>query len=47
MGRVSTELKNKLSKGRLHFSLLDPDPNKIDLEEVEIRAQQLEEYGTE
>jgi len=47
MGTVETLIKNKLRNGKLHFSLIDPDPSKLTLEEIKKRAKLLEKWGSD
>ena len=46
-GKIETLLKNKLRSNKLHFSLIDPDPSKLSLEELKKRAALLEKWGSD
>lgn len=46
-GKIETLVKNMLKSGKLHFSLIDPDPSKLSLEEIKRRAKLLEKWGSD
>jgi len=46
-GKIEKQLLKKLSKRKLHFSLIDPDPQKVSLKSVEETARTLERFGTD
>lgn len=47
IGRIEKQLMKKLSKRKLHFSLIDPDPQKASLKSIEETARTLERFGTD
>jgi len=46
-GKIETLIKNRMRNGKLHFSLIDPDPTKLSLEEIKKRAKLLEKWGSD
>src|SRR3989304_4806508 len=46
-GIVERQLTRKLARRKLHFSLIDPDPEKADAKTVEAIAKKLQEFGTD
>ncbi|MCD6557447.1 MAG: geranylgeranylglyceryl/heptaprenylglyceryl phosphate synthase [Candidatus Aenigmarchaeota archaeon] len=45
--KVFDYIRKKLEKGRLHFSLIDPDPLKQDINDVASKIRILEKLGTD
>ncbi len=47
-GSVESSILGKVARGeKLHVSLIDPDPSKLSMKELEKRAKQLEGWGTD
>jgi len=46
-GKVEQYIYKRLEKGPLHFSLMDPDPNKISTKKIEELAKNLKKIGTD
>ena len=44
---VKEYLKDKLAKGTVHFTLLDPDPAKLDVESAKVIAKRMQDAGTD
>jgi len=44
---VKEYLKEKLAKGTVHFTLLDPDPAKLSVESAKVIAKRMQEAGTD
>lgn len=44
--KVKEFIEKELENGPMHFALFDPDPMKVDLEEISEKAKVLEEIGT-
>ncbi len=47
IGKVEKQLLKKLSKRKLHFSLIDPDPQKNSIKRIQEIAKKLERFGTD
>jgi len=46
LGKVEGMIHDKLAKReKLHFTLVDPDPKKVDIEEFKERVRKMEEWG--
>ncbi|MCD6381631.1 MAG: geranylgeranylglyceryl/heptaprenylglyceryl phosphate synthase, partial [Candidatus Aenigmarchaeota archaeon] len=47
-GKIFRKIKKKLNSGkRLHFTLIDPDPKKVTVEDVKWKTKQAEKFGTD
>ncbi len=46
-GKIEKQLLKKLSKRKLHFSLIDPDPQKNSIKRIQDIAKKLERFGTD
>ena len=44
---VKEYLKDKLAKGTVHFTRLDPDPAKLDVESAKVIAKRMQDAGTD
>lgn len=46
-GKIEKEIMRKLGKRKLHFSLIDPDPQKASTEKIKSMADELSRIGTD
>ena len=44
---VKEYLKEKIAKGTVHFTLLDPDPEKLSVESAKVIAKRMQDAGTD
>lgn len=47
LGKTETYIYEKLKQNPLHFSLIDPDPEKVSIKQIEDMAKNLKESGTD